>query len=415
MKLQELKGNAKCPCGTGKRYASCCKKNLTWLSNSQGEKFKRIPLDPEAIETLQAAKESYFRVFERAPKEDDPIFLGKYLYSEQDSIREIVRALETANVSPELIYAFKKTGRLVTKTNASFLTKLELQEWKNAVKEYSNNTNDTRTLLEELFQDFSKEYESCLICLGYFLEHEGHPSSDTPCSLKSLMTLDDYVVLCTTRSISTLRSVKALVDGEMGADALALCRNILENYLHIVFALSKPSELPSLVDAQVGLKLGTHEFAKHPNGKPNSRTIIRKSDGTTYRGHISNFEMANSSKHKHDLEVFDYFYSFLSDYTHPSLSGMDQIIASDGAPDPLLNKSNSEAIFYALCFSTMILDQLKNISFASAQSKSDISALTKRISIKAKKIINEIYKDESTPTAFQSLKNRLSLIPTPEK
>lgn len=45
-------------------------------------------------------------------------------------------AFEQAGVRPELIYAFDKTGRMVTEDNIDLLTPEELAEWNAAVHEY---------------------------------------------------------------------------------------------------------------------------------------------------------------------------------------------------------------------------------------------------------------------------------------
>jgi hypothetical protein len=51
----------------------------------------------------------------------------------------VLDVLKRANVSPELIYAFKKTGRLVTEMNKTKLSKEDIEEWDNAIAEYLRN------------------------------------------------------------------------------------------------------------------------------------------------------------------------------------------------------------------------------------------------------------------------------------
>ena len=48
--------------------------------------------------------------------------------------------LREANVRPEIIYAYQKTGRLVTEENAQLLSTEELAEWDAAVDEYRRNS-----------------------------------------------------------------------------------------------------------------------------------------------------------------------------------------------------------------------------------------------------------------------------------
>jgi len=54
---------------------------------------------------------------------------------EKQMTRAMIKAMRAAGIAEELIYAFKKTGRLVTEENQHFLTKEELDEWKRAIQE----------------------------------------------------------------------------------------------------------------------------------------------------------------------------------------------------------------------------------------------------------------------------------------
>lgn len=57
----------------------------------------------------------------------------------------IVRAMRQAGVREEIIYAFQKTGRLVTSENAKYLTREELVEWEAAIDEYRAREIGERT------------------------------------------------------------------------------------------------------------------------------------------------------------------------------------------------------------------------------------------------------------------------------
>lgn len=53
-----------------------------------------------------------------------------------DEIWSLLQAAGDSGVDPAIVYAMKKTGRIVTETNVHFLTGAELQEWNDAVDEY---------------------------------------------------------------------------------------------------------------------------------------------------------------------------------------------------------------------------------------------------------------------------------------
>lgn len=54
-----------------------------------------------------------------------------------EEINQVMReAFLKAKTRPEIVYAYEKTGRILTKANSQFLTKEELDEWDNAIAEY---------------------------------------------------------------------------------------------------------------------------------------------------------------------------------------------------------------------------------------------------------------------------------------
>jgi len=98
-------------------------------------------MTPEVMQALDEQREAFIKKFGREPRPEDPIFYDENcdeptpLSGEQ--IEELMlSALVQAGVRPEIIYACKKTGRLVTESNEHLLTRAELREWKEAVEEY---------------------------------------------------------------------------------------------------------------------------------------------------------------------------------------------------------------------------------------------------------------------------------------
>jgi hypothetical protein len=49
---------------------------------------------------------------------------------------QILSAGGQSGIRPELIYAMRKTGRIVTESNQYLLTDEDLQEWQDAIEEY---------------------------------------------------------------------------------------------------------------------------------------------------------------------------------------------------------------------------------------------------------------------------------------
>lgn len=64
--------------------------------------------------------------------------------SEEEVDEAMLLVLREAKVRPEIIYAYQKTGRLVTEENAQHLSEEELAEWNAAVDEYRRQARARR-------------------------------------------------------------------------------------------------------------------------------------------------------------------------------------------------------------------------------------------------------------------------------
>lgn len=104
-------------------------------------KPKPIPLSDEMAELLKAQQARFREKFGRYPGPDDPLLFDP----EADEPRPMdpakvegmmVQAMEQAGIDPAKIYAFRRTGRLISEENARFLSKRDLAEWQAAIEEY---------------------------------------------------------------------------------------------------------------------------------------------------------------------------------------------------------------------------------------------------------------------------------------
>ena len=152
----------------------------------------------------------------------------------------------------------------------------DIAKWDDAIDEYYDNLEDPSHLTDEEkeWDSFIEELANCIIMFGYLLEHGGNNKHIQSTCASKYINYESYAMLCATRCFKTLRSIRYLLDKEIGVDCLALVRNIFENYLHIIYVKSDPDRLEDIVDAVVGLKRGTHEYKKKNNGQPDIRTII---------------------------------------------------------------------------------------------------------------------------------------------
>ena len=105
------------------------------------EEGKRIHLGAEGQQLIERQLEAFRKKFGRYPGPDDPVFFDPdedkpVPLSDEDYERAVVAAMPQAGLDPAVIYAFKRTDRMVTDSNKHLLSKKELRQWNDAIEEY---------------------------------------------------------------------------------------------------------------------------------------------------------------------------------------------------------------------------------------------------------------------------------------
>ncbi len=102
---------------------------------------RSIKMDGETAEALKEQLRRFKEKFGRDPAPEEPIFFDpdhptpRPLQVEPTEAM-VAQMMRKAGLRPELIYAFEKTGRLVTESNLDVLSEEELKEWEGAIDEY---------------------------------------------------------------------------------------------------------------------------------------------------------------------------------------------------------------------------------------------------------------------------------------
>ena len=107
----------------------------------EGEEGKVIYLSAEGQQLIERQLEAFRKKFGRYPGPDDPVFFDPdedkpVPLSDEEYERAVVAAMPQAGLDPAVIYAFKRTGRIVTDSNKHLLSKKELRQWDDAIEEY---------------------------------------------------------------------------------------------------------------------------------------------------------------------------------------------------------------------------------------------------------------------------------------
>ena len=110
-----------------------------------------IPINQETAEIIAQQKKLFREQFGREPGPDDPLFFESSVAvpqflsveSQEEVWKSLLQAAGDSEIDPAIVYAMNKTGRIVTETNAQFLTDAEL--WHDAVDEYHQRIESGET------------------------------------------------------------------------------------------------------------------------------------------------------------------------------------------------------------------------------------------------------------------------------
>jgi hypothetical protein len=138
---KKLPRNAPCPCGSGKRYKHCClSKGFDWLVDDEGNVFKSIPVSDELAEVIEEQKQKFIEKHGREPGPGDNLFFD--MPPLEHAEHYMVQGMKQAGLDPAIIYAFEKTGLLVTEANEHLISDKDRAEWDAAVLEYRAKHGD---------------------------------------------------------------------------------------------------------------------------------------------------------------------------------------------------------------------------------------------------------------------------------
>jgi hypothetical protein len=118
---------------------------------SMAHDHKRLRLHAEAPEAIACQLEAFRKKFGRDPCPDDPIFFDPDAnepvpLNPQQYEQDMIETMAQAGINPAFIYAFKRTGRIVTESNRDRLTEKELQQWNHAIDEYQHKVDSGKVI-----------------------------------------------------------------------------------------------------------------------------------------------------------------------------------------------------------------------------------------------------------------------------
>jgi hypothetical protein len=135
MPHKKLSLKAPCPCGSGKRYGRCChSKDFEYLVDEDGNVLKSIPMTDELAKVIEEQKQKFVEKHRREPQDGENLFFDMPPLEHAEHF--MVEAMKQAGLDPAIIYAFERTGLLVTEANEHLISDKDRAEWEAAVREH---------------------------------------------------------------------------------------------------------------------------------------------------------------------------------------------------------------------------------------------------------------------------------------
>jgi len=111
----------------------------------------RMPLPAETPDAIACQLEAFRKKFGRDPGPDDPIFFDPDAtepvpLNPQQYEQDMIETMAQAGVNPAFIYAFKRTGRIVTESNKHRFSEKELRRWNDAISEYEHEVDSGKVI-----------------------------------------------------------------------------------------------------------------------------------------------------------------------------------------------------------------------------------------------------------------------------
>jgi len=113
---------------------------------------RTVTMTPKLEEILKEQRKAFIQKFGRKPGPDDPLFFDPdadtpQVTTEQTRgrlIEQMIQAMRNAGIDEGYIYAYRKTGLLITEENVGLFRPEELEAFEEAVREYEREARENK-------------------------------------------------------------------------------------------------------------------------------------------------------------------------------------------------------------------------------------------------------------------------------
>ena len=367
-----------CPCDSGLTYVECCKKkSFRFEIDGRGNVIKSVPLHPQLRAQIEETALRFRSMFGRKPARHDPIVFDHHLLGEEDYWQYTRKIGESAGISEELLFAWRKSGFIVGEHSRDLMSEDEYQEWEDAIDEYFQLKEEGHdpffcfTYLDgdeyELYKRLVDRLDSIIIVLGFALTEPKRLSSEA----------EYFRYLLLKRAMRSLRTIREMFQTRYDDDCLAIARSVYEAYLRMKLLRLKPESAERFA-AMVSHEIGMFKTKRRKNGRFQHDTCTDPKTGKEYKIIISNREIIEISDAPFEESLYYDLYPLLSGFVHPEL--IQQTIRSMMAKDAEHPDENDSvlAIILVSTVSILFLLETSHSNFLRKITKRDLLHVSKK-------------------------------------
>lgn len=353
------------------------------VSKKKQTKRITIPINEELLNCLIELKQQFKDMYGNDVEQNSEVpYVHWNIFNDQKSYSPVfINIMRKCGIPEYLVYAYYKTGRIITEENEKFLTKEDLKEFDYYCSEYKKLMNEelknnkcniiqlvnfANHQLSETFEKFysylhntlhdciKRHLEECQDFLNYKI------SSET-----------DYIGFCCIKTLKDLESIKTLLDMRMVENIYCVCRSLFEAYIQIVNLAHNKNFFDTVLTNVANCK---YDFKTLPDGSVNYNELIIKKQKTK---DISIKELCKNSPYKTDNNLYDIFYRSACQFIHLDVMSAKSYFHGY---DPFCEIDSSLiAALTGITFLTLMISEFSNIKCLKPQYKKDSKYLANQL------------------------------------
>ncbi len=379
--MQKLKGKTKekalsahepCPCDSGFAYDECCKiKGIKYVVNSKGDIVRRLKVHPELKKRIDDAEKRFKVMFGRRMAKDDIFLFDHFLNGEEDRWQTIRAIGQQAKTPDHLIFAWRRSGFIVSEHSLKIMSDAYLDEWQEAVEEFfsiSNEGYDPFHVFTYLDPATYEHYKKCVLLIENVVI-TGFNSIRRQRRFPRKDYYFQFLIFCS--ALNSYRTVNEMFKTRYDDDCLGVLRGIYEQYLRIKLLRLQPAAADRF-EAAINALVGIYKHKLRRDGTIDYSTVVNPSNGEEFRITFSNFNTVKISDFDFDRAIFREMYSDLSDHVHHDIAGwaLKNIATNSLSLDR--DQDSIRAIALTLFVAILIFYELLHLEWLFKKDKRDI-------------------------------------------